>query len=98
MREFSREEIYGCSLKEFCESTFTTPEFLIKGEKAKIAMLQKSYFKYREEILKTDYRSERWEYFIELLTVIKVKMDKAKRNLARYVKEKDESGNEGSDK
>lgn len=92
MREFTREEVYGCDLREFCRLTYISPDLLIMGERAKIEMLQKSYEKNRQKLIEAEYGSDDWDYLVELLVTIKAKIDKAKRNLRRYERERNELG------
>lgn len=90
MREFSREEIYGCDLREFCRRTYISPDLLIMSEKAKIDMLKRSYEKNRQKLMEAEYGEDEWDYLVDLSVTIKLKLDKAKRNLERYEQERRE--------
>jgi len=49
MSQFSLEEIYQCTRKEYCELTGITPQGLIKHLEAEIAILGRSIDMYRKE-------------------------------------------------
>jgi len=85
--EWSKEEIYGCSLEEYFKKTGIPPKVLLEVEKAKLGMLESNYLKKREEYFLTETGTEEAERLSGLLVAIRSRIERVRRNIKRYESE-----------
>jgi len=89
---FTRKDIYGYDLPEYCARAGIAPELLIQVENAKLKMLRESYERNRKLYHKEPLYSPESERLSDLLVTLRSKITKTEATLERYKREVEEAG------